>query len=365
MADIKFSYEVLNKFCTDAFSRFGFNAEESKIITDVLLLSDVYGIESHGTQRISRYHKSIVNGEILIDKKPEIVKETPVSAVVDGHDGMGQLIGHYSMTLAIKKAKENGIGMVVAKNSNHYGIAGYYAKMACDEGLIGISMTNTAPLMVPTFGSKSMLGTNPLAISMPADPYPFFFDAATTVITRGKVEVYNKLEKPMPEGWAIDSTGNVSTDAARVISDLKVKTGGILPLGGATEKMGSHKGYGFGMIVELFTGIIGLSNTSAHTYVDGKGKISHSFMAINPEIFGDPEAIKAHLSEYLEELRNSPKAEGQLRIYTHGEKEFFAYRDRMQNGINVNVKTVKEMKELGEYLGMDVKAYLGEEAAAL
>ncbi|MBE6564999.1 MAG: Ldh family oxidoreductase [Ruminococcaceae bacterium] len=365
MADMKFSYETLNKFCIDAFGRFGFSAEESKIITDVLLLSDLYGIESHGTQRIARYHKNIVDGEILIDRKPEIVKESPVSAVIDGHDGMGQVIGHFAMELAIRKAKESGIGMVVARNSNHYGIAGYYAKMACDQGLIGISMTNTAPLMVPTFGSRSMLGTNPMAVSMPADPYPFFFDVATTVVTRGKVEVYNKLEKPMPEGWAIDSTGKVSSDASRVISDLKAKTGGILPLGGATEKMGSHKGYGFGMIVELFTGIIGLSNTSAHTYEGGKGKISHSFIAIDPSIFGDPAEIKAHLSNYLEELRNSPKAEGETRIYTHGEKEIFAMADRMENGINVNVKTVKEMKELAVYLGMDVKAYLGEEAAAL
>lgn len=365
MADINFSYKTLYKYCVDAFLRFGFTEEESKIITDVLLLSDIYGIESHGTQRIARYHKNIMQKEIDIDSKPEIVKETAVSALIDGHNGMGQLIGHYCMELAIKKAKEIGIGMVVAKNSNHYGIAGYYAKMACDLGLIGISMTNTAPLMVPTFGSKSMIGTNPIAVSMPASPYPFFFDASTTVVTRGKVEVYDKLEKPMPEGWAIDSTGNVSSDASRVIKDLAVKTGGILPLGGATEKMGSHKGYGFGMIVELFTGILGASHTSAHTYENKIGYIGHSFIAIDPSIFGDLEEIKSGLSEYLEELRNSPKAEGQTRIYTHGEKEIFAYENSMKNGIDINTKTVKEMKDLAEYLGMDVKEYLGEEAAKL
>ena len=365
MSDIVFSYQTLKDFCFEAFSRFGFTREESGIITDVLLLSDLYGIESHGTQRISRYHKSIVSGEIKVGVNPEIVRETPVSALIDGHGGMGQIIGHFAMSLAIEKAKTSGIGMVVARNSNHYGIAGYYAKMACDAGLIGISMTNTAPLMVPTFGRKSMLGTNPLAVSMPADPYPFFFDAATSVITRGKIEVYNKLEKPMPEGWAIDSEGKVSTDASRLVSDLKKKEGGILPLGGAEEKTGSHKGYGFGMLVELFTGIIGLSETSAHTYSGGKGGVTHSFVAISPDLFGDPEEIRAHLSEYLEELRASPKADGQTRIYTHGEKEYFAERERRKNGIAVNVKTVREMRELGEYLGMDVRAFLGEEAAAV
>ena len=197
MAERNLPYHALHRFCVDAFEHFGFNAEESSIITDSLLIADIYGIDSHGMQRISRYHKSIVNGEIRVDKHPEIVRETPVSAVVDGNDGMGQLISHFSMQLAIRKAKRSGIGIVIAKNSNHYGIAGYYAKMACDEGLIGMSMTNTAPLMVPTFGSRAMLGTNPFAFCMPAEPYPFFFDAATTVITRGKVEVYRKREEEM------------------------------------------------------------------------------------------------------------------------------------------------------------------------
>ncbi len=365
MSDVVFSYETLQTFCRDAFSRFGFSAGESAIITDVLLLADLYGIASHGTQRVARYHKSIVNGEIAIGVSPAVERESPVSALIDGKDGMGQLVAHYSMSLAIGKAKKSGIGMVVAHRSGHYGIAGYYAKMACDAGLIGVSMTNTAPLVVPTFGKKAMLGTDPIAFAMPADPYPFFFDASTSVITRGKVEVYDKLEKPMPSGWTIDSEGRVSTDASRVVADLKRKEGGILPLGGAEESTGSHKGYGFAMIVEILTGILALSETSAHTYTGGKDKVSHCFIAIDPALFGDPALIRGRLSEYLEELRASPKADGRTRIYTHGEKEHFAAKERMEKGIPVNVKTVREMKELGEYLGMDVRAYLGEEAASL
>ncbi len=362
MAEYKrYSYEQLNKFCNDAFCKFGFDKEESKIITDVLLLSDLYGIESHGMQRLVRYHKGIEKGLIKVDAKPDIVFETPVSAVIEGNDGMGQLLSHEAMNIAIKKAKEVGVGIVTVRNSNHFGIAGYYAKMACDQGLIGFAMTNSEAIMVPTFSRLAMLGSNPIAISMPAEPYNFFFDASTTVVTRGKLEIYNKMGKPLPEGWALDSTGHGSTDAADVLANIVGKKGGgIMPLGGETEQSGSHKGYGYGMICEIFTSILSMGLTSNHTHTGGKGGTCHGFIAIDPKIFGSAEAIKQHLSTFLEELRNAPKAEGQPRIYTHGEKEVFAYEDRMKNGIDVNINTVYEMIDMCNYLGMDAKAYLGD-----
>ena len=169
---LNYSYDKLKKFCEDAFEKFGFTKDEAVIITDVLLLSDLYGIESHGTQRLQRYHKSIEKGMIKTDAQLEILFETPVSAVIDGHDGMGQVIAHKAMTMAIEKAKKTGMAMVTVRNSNHYGIAGYYAKMACDQGLIGISTTNTNPIMVPTYGRTAMLGTNPIAIASPLSPTP-------------------------------------------------------------------------------------------------------------------------------------------------------------------------------------------------
>ena len=318
----RFSYNKLKKFCIDAFIKFGFTENESGIISDVLLLSDLYGIESHGMQRLVRYHKGIEKGLIKPQSKPEIIFETPVSAVIDGKDGMGQLIGHFAMNTAIEKAMKSGIAIVSARNSNHYGIAGYYAKMACDKGLIGISMTNSEAIMVPTFGKKAMLGSNPIAFSMPAQPYPFLFDSSTTVVTRGKLEIYKKLGKEIPEGWAIDSTGNVSIDSFRVLKDIVSKAGGgILPIGGDSEQTGGHKGYGYGMVCEIFSSILSLGLTSNNTHTDGKGGTCHGFIAINPEIFGDAEKIKEHLSNFLAELRQSPKAESQTRIYTHGEKE--------------------------------------------
>ena len=213
---------------------------------------------------------------------------------------------------------------------------------------------------------RVFIGSNPIAIAMPAEPYNFFFDSSTTVVTRGKLELYNKLGKTLPEGWAMAGNGRVGTDASEVLKNIADNSGGgILPLGGELEKTGSHKGYGYGMICEIFTAILSLGATSNHTYTDKKGKICHSFIAINPEIFGDKEKIKENLSAFLEELRNSPKAENAERIYTHGEKEHFAYINRMKNGIEIDIKTVAEMLDLCDYMDMDAEAYLGQESASL
>ena len=166
---INYSCSQLEKFCVDAFNKFGFTKEEAQQITDVLILADLYGVKSHGTQRLVRYHKSIENGSVNIKAKPEIVFETPVSAVIDGHSGMGQLVGIFANKLAIEKAKKCGIGMVSVRNSNHYGIAGYYSKMACDEGFIGISTTNTESIAVHTNSREALLGSNPIAFAMPGN----------------------------------------------------------------------------------------------------------------------------------------------------------------------------------------------------
>ena len=353
-------YDKLNQLCNDAFQKFGFNTEEAKIISDVLLMSDRYGIESHGMQRMYRYYKSIQKGMIKVESKGNVVFETPVSAVIDAEDGMGQVVGHKAMQMAIDKAKKVGIGMVTVRNSNHYGIAGYYAKMACEQGLIGISCTNTNAIMVPTYGRMAMLGTNPIALAMPAEPYDFFFDAATTVVTRGKLEVYNKKGEPLHDGWALDKNGHPSNDAADVLDNIAAHNGGgIMPLGGSTEDTGSHKGYGYAMLCEIFSSIVSLGITSDKTGKGGKGGICHGFVAIDPAIFGDAAAIKEHLSAYLEELRNSPKAEGQDRIYTHGEKEILAEKKLMENGIPVNDNTMVEVYEMCQYLDMDFSKYFG------
>ena len=200
MRDTIIREQALRAFMERAFVAEGFAAQDARTIADVLMQADLFGIESHGAQRMMYYHRNIASGSVDIAAKPEIVRETPVSALLDGHFSLGQLCGVQAMRMAIAKARQTGVGIVCVRNSSHYGIAGYYPLMAAREGLCAFSMTNTGPIMLPTFGREMMLGTNPLAFCMPAEPVPFWFDASTTVVTLGKVEVYAKRGKPMPEG---------------------------------------------------------------------------------------------------------------------------------------------------------------------
>jgi LDH2 family malate/lactate/ureidoglycolate dehydrogenase len=243
--------------------------------------------------------------------------------------------------------------MVTVRNSNHYGVAGYYSRMAAAEGLIGMSMTNTEAIMVPTFGKQAMLGTNPIAFAMPADPVTFSFDAATTVVPRGKLEVYVKRGNGLPIGWALDENGHDSNEPDRVLSNIINKTGGgILPLGGSGEMTSGYKGYGFAMLCEIATAILSGGTTSNYIYkTPGRSNIAQCFIAIDYGMFGDKKAIEASLSKYLDEIRNSAKADGQDRIYIQGEKEAEARVRVLKEGVYLNDKTYAEMQMIGEFTG--------------
>lgn len=345
------NYEALKAYCEGVFQGYGFTAEESGQITDVLLAADLSGIESHGIQRLIRYHREIESGMVKLDAVPEVVTETPISAVLDAHDAMGQLVGVRAMDLAIQKARNVGFGMVTVRNSNHYGIAGYYAKMASNQGLIGMSMTNTEAIMVPTFGRQAMLGTNPISFAMPAQPTDFLFDAATTVVPRGKLEVYAKRGNGIPDGWALDEEGQECSDPDRILKNIIGKVGGgILPLGGFGEKTSGYKGYGFGLLCEIATAILSGGTTSNYIYkTPGRSNIAQCFIALDYGVFGDKAAIEASLSKYLQELRDSEKAAGQERIYIHGEKEHEARARVLAQGVPVNDKTYGEMTMIAEY----------------
>ena len=347
------SYEALRNFCIKVFQGYNFTEKESEQITDVLLAADLSGIESHGVQRLIRYHKEITGGLVKQGAKPEIVFETPLSAVIEGNDCMGQVLGVQAMNLAIEKAKKSGFGMVTVRNSNHYGIAAYYSKMAAEAGLIGMSMTNTEAIMVPTFGRQAMLGTNPIAFAMPAQPTIYSFDAATTVVPRGKLEVYVKRGNGLPLGWALDENGHDSDDADRVLKNIIGKTGGgILPLGGSGEMTSGYKGYGFAMLCEIATAILSGGTTSNYIYkTPGRANICHCFIALDHGMFGDKAEIEANLSKYLQEVRDSDKAEGQDRIYIHGEKEAEAKARVLAEGVSLNDKTYSEMQMIAEYTG--------------
>lgn len=351
-------YETLEVFCRDVFVANGFTPEQSGQIVSVLLAADLCGFESHGVQRLVRYQKEIDMGWVDVRAIPETVFETPISAVLDARHAMGQLVGVQAMEMAIGKAKQSGIGIVSVRDSNHYGIAGYYTQMAVQQDLLGICMTNSEAIMVPTFGRQAMLGTNPIAVAMPADPVPFSFDAATSVVPRGKLEVYAKRGEQTPAGWMLDADGAETAAPDAVLANIIGKRGGgILPVGGYGELTGGYKGYGFGMLCEIATSILSGGMTSNHVNtVAGHTNICHGFIAMDYGLFGNKDAIREHFSIFLQELRDARKAKGQDRIYIHGEKEVESAENKRKQGIPVNDKTLQEMRDIAGRCGVDVPA---------
>jgi len=265
------------------------------------------------------------------------------------------------MWMAIEKAKAMGAGFVAVRNSNHYGIAGYYAMMALEHDLIGISMTNADILVVPTFGRDAKLGTNPISVAVPTGRQrPFVLDMATSAVPRGKIEVYNRLEKEIPLGWATDERGIPTTDTARVLHNLNTKRGGgLLPLGGAGELLGGHKGYGLALLVDIFCGVLpgaGYADTIYPKTPEGKplpANVGHFFGALRIDGFRPPEEFKATMDDIIQRLKDSPKAEGQQRIYIHGEKEFEMAEERTVKGIPLHPKVVADLRDIAEELGIE------------
>jgi len=255
---------------------------------------------------------------------------------------MGQVIAKKAMQEAIDKAKEFGIGCVTVRNSTHYGICGYYAKMACKQDMIGITMTNARPSIAPLFGVSPMLGTNPICFGAPSDKeYDFIYDAATSISQRGKVEVYDRAEKPTPEGWAIDSKGKSYTDTKQLLVDLIEGNASMIGLGGTEEETGGHKGYSLAVMVEILSAALqaGSFMDQLHGWKDGKRvpyKLGHIFVALDIEKFTDITNFKRITGEIMTLLQNSKKRPDKDRIWIAGEKEYFIEKKIRENGIPIN-----------------------------
>ena len=348
------------EFIRQVFIHSGVPAGDAVICADILIASDARGIESHGLSRLKMYFDRIRKGIQHPVTEITVVKDTFTTAVFDGNHGMGQVIGHRAMQTAIDKAKVYGMGMVATRNSTHYGIAGYYPLMAIRQGMIGVSVTNTRPSIAPTFGVQPMLGTNPIAFGAPTDEeFPFLFDAATSIIQRGKVEVAARKGNRIPDGWVIDDRGNFANDPTSILKGLTADTNALLPLGGSGEDFSGYKGYGLATIVEVLSSSL-QTGAFLHglTGYDRDGnpqpyKIGHFFMAMNIESFLPLEEFKHNIGDLLRELRASQKAAGADRIYTAGEKEFEYEQLIKVQGIPVVPDLQKELKFLQSELQLD------------
>lgn len=338
-------FDLLENFMVDVFKSIGVPEEDAKTCAEVLVMSDKRGIDSHGVGRLKPiYYDRIVKQKI---QQPvtqfEIVRDNAATAVVDGHHGMGMVIGKRCMEMAIEKARTYGLGMVVARNSTHYGFAAYYPMMACDAGMIGITGTNARPSIAPTFGVENMLGTNPLVFGMPTDEdFPFTNDYATSIIQRGKIEQYAREGKECPPGLVIGRDGQTKTDSTQILKELVSGEAALTPIGGIGEETGGYKGYGFATVVELLSAALQQGNfLSALSGLTEDGKpqpygLGHFFIAINIEHFCDLAAFKKTAGDILRTLRNAQKAPGKERIYTCGEKEHLAWLDRKEKGVPVD-----------------------------
>jgi LDH2 family malate/lactate/ureidoglycolate dehydrogenase len=352
-------FDLMERFMRDVFKGIGVPAADAAVCADVLISADKMGIDSHGVSRLKPiYYDRIKEGIQLPRTKFEIVKETPTTAVIDGHNGMGHVIAARAMKLAIKKAKRYGLGMTAVRNSTHYGIAGYHALLAAEAGMIGITGTNARPSVAPTFGVENMMGTNPLTFALPTDEkFPFMLDCATSITQRGKIEVYAKLGKDMPKGWVIDANGGSKTDSRAVLTDLIKGTAALTPLGGIGEDLGGYKGYGYCAVVEILSAALqqGAYMKMLLGYKDGKKvpyPLGHFFLAINIEAFTPLRSFKRTAGNILRELRASKKMPGAKRIYTAGEKEHLAWEFRRNKGVPVNKETQRELLAMRDELGL-------------
>jgi L-2-hydroxycarboxylate dehydrogenase (NAD+) len=330
-------YEELYSYTKTVLEKLGYPEEQADVTAWTLLEADARGVPSHGVGRLPFYESNIKSGFVFPAAKLEVVHETPLSLVVDGHNGIGPYLAKYTMTSVIEKAKKVGAGFGALRNSSHFGMAALWAEMATAEGFIGMSFTNTRICSVVTFGKERILGTNPICFAIPsAGKTPFILDMATTTTAHGKVEVYERRNKPMPVGWVVDENGN---DTADTIAFQKLYRstnpyGGHLFLGGAGEELGGHKGYGLGLFVDLLCAGMSMGAWSKETFSKTEGcKVASFFAAIRTDLFGNPAEIAAHVEEILKGVRESAKSQGHDRIYIHGEKEIEQRAKSMVDGV--------------------------------
>ena len=343
--------EVLERFCAEVLTRFGLEPEDAEISARVLLASDLRGIDSHGLPRMPMYTDRLRHGAVNLHPNFRVVAETPATIAFDADNGMGHPAAYRAMQRCIEKAKETGLCMATVRQSNHFGIAGFYAMMALEAGLCGMAMTNATPLVVPTFAREPYLSTAPIAIAIPAGKErPIVIDMATSTVAWGKVEIARREEKPIPEGWALDREGRDTTDPHAAVS--------LTPLGW-TRELGSHKGYGLALFVEVLCGQ--LAGAAWSRYVSGSrtvpprpANIGHAFMAWRIDAFRPEEEFRAEMDQMLAELRAAEPIEGQARVYVPGDPEDIALADRLERGIPVHPTVVEQLRALGAETGVPV-----------
>ncbi|WP_224995858.1 Ldh family oxidoreductase [Cesiribacter sp. SM1] len=352
-----FSYQHLLQFTEDIFRAMNCSAEEASLAAKVLVSADLRGVDSHGVARLSGYVRLWEAKRINARPNIKVVHETPGTAVLDADGSLGLVSGPAAIDLAIQKAKTVGTGWVAVRNSNHFGIAGYHAMQALPHDMIGFAMTNASPLVAPTFAAERMLGTNPIAVAVPAgEEPPFVADFATTTAANGKLEILQRKQLPTPTGWVQDASGQSSTNP----NELK-SGGALLPLGSDIER-GSHKGYCLGSIVDILSGVLSGANygpwvppfvaflpLAPNLVGDG---IGHFFGAMRVDAFRPAEEFKASMDNWIRRFRSTKTVEGREKVLIPGDPEREMEARRITEGVPLLTPVVEDLQQLAQKLGV-------------
>jgi LDH2 family malate/lactate/ureidoglycolate dehydrogenase len=346
----KYSHEGLKRFCFEVFHRAGVGREEAEIVADSLVQADLRGIESHGVVRTDIYLQRIESNMIDPNAEIRIESESDATILVNGNNNFGSVIGTKALNLALERAKKHGASIVGVKGSNHFGTGAYYALKAIEQNMILLVISNASQTMPPTGGIRPFIGTNPLAIGVPAgEELPFLLDMATSVVARGKIIVAAQKGEPIPLGWAIDKAGNPTTDA------LQALEGSVLPLGGP-------KGYAISMFIDILSGV--LTGAGFGRYVNNMYEnweepqnVGHFFIAIDIDRFIPVELFKKRMDQYIQEIKAEPKAPGVEEIFIPGEIEFRLVNERVNKGIKLPIKVVEQLNQIGIRYQLDLSNY--------
>jgi len=353
-----FQHTFLLDYTTQLFEKMGCPTQDAQIVADVLIAAELRGIPSHGLMRVKDYFLMVDAGRINVNPKVKIIHETPSTATIDGDNALGPISAKFSMQIAIEKAKTVGTGWVATKNSNHFGIAGYYSMMALEHDMTGIAMTNANPLVVPTFSVSKFMGTNPIAVAIPTlKQPPFVADFATTPIARGKLAIMGKKGLKAPNGLVQDAKGNPTDDP-----DTLLHGGAILPLGGDTIH-GGHKGYCMTALVDIFSSVFSGANFGPFVppqvaYLPlleksvGEG-LGHFFGAMRIDAFRPAEEFKEKMDEWIDTFRNAKSGENQPPVMIPGDPERLNEVKLKKEGVTIIPQVLAELNEVADRLGVD------------
>lgn len=360
---VRVDYRGLEEFIRRVFEAVGVGGSYARIVAENLVLADLMGISSHGVQRIRRYINGIVAGSVKKEPDIRIVSDAGATVLLDGDNGLGQVVARKAMEIAIERAGKYGVGLVFVRRSHHYGIAGYYTLLAAEREMIGFTATNTRPLAAYTNTMAKYIGTNPISFSFPrACPPPILYDAATTTVPVGKIEVYAKTGKPIPSGWLLDleKGEEITGDADKALQAIREGKAALLPLGGLGEERGGHKGAGLALIVELLALTAGAAWAIhvGNTTTPGGANVGHILAAINIKALTPIEEYYERVERLIAELKKLPKHPKSDNIWLPGEKAWLTMKTRKKIGIPIHLNIYRDLVKLSQELGIQPPAPL-------